>query len=492
MADKWKGLKKGLNIILVLFPFFAAYILITVIWNKDVTMLKPTWGDEIWWWMQADAMKSYGWPLGYFGYEGNTAPIGTYGPWGFAMIVPYAIFGKLFGWSLYSYFYANVFWLGLANLIFVVLAKPTEKEKVFLLIANAALVLNTCFSVTAMQEVSRTALGIILMSCLYFVHKEKSEKKLFLGFKYIILPILICFITQCYLVFVIFFAIYLYEVLKDRCTIWLTMAASVFGTAIMSAVSYKVLMLFVSPYIEEYNVTSILGLIKDAIIKFFDMLTGDSLFCTVYFWIYLFVCVLLFVKIAFSFLKKKTVEYEDVIAELLLLSTLGGYFALYTYASVWTIVRGLSIALAMAVYLLIKSSDKRIVTAFLIAAFVSIFSWGELKGVFLEDRFLTEERASYIASMKKELEQCMEKDLEKDTPWDYTIAVYNMPNPDVYLAIPSGFAVNSMFTEICTDARYTMVGRDGNDEYIEQLKAMAYFICYENEDIIIWERKEHE
>lgn len=50
--------------------------------GKAVSDCIPSWGDERWWWQQANAAGVYGRPLGYWGYNGGKPQIGTFAAWG--------------------------------------------------------------------------------------------------------------------------------------------------------------------------------------------------------------------------------------------------------------------------------------------------------------------------------------------------------------------------------------------------------------------------
>lgn len=67
------SIKWILTVLNVLIPLFV--VLIVLLQNgENVTNFFPRFNDEVCWWQQANAVASYGRPLGYWGYNGGTAP----------------------------------------------------------------------------------------------------------------------------------------------------------------------------------------------------------------------------------------------------------------------------------------------------------------------------------------------------------------------------------------------------------------------------------
>lgn len=48
----------------------------------DLSKFTLVYNDEVSWYNQVAAVVEYGKPLGYYGYNGSYAKIGTFGPWG--------------------------------------------------------------------------------------------------------------------------------------------------------------------------------------------------------------------------------------------------------------------------------------------------------------------------------------------------------------------------------------------------------------------------
>lgn len=78
-----KKLQTALYAVLVLLPFlWVLCILFCNGFKFELSILQPVWNDEIGWYNQVAAVIEYGKPLGYYGYNGTHAQIGTWGAWG--------------------------------------------------------------------------------------------------------------------------------------------------------------------------------------------------------------------------------------------------------------------------------------------------------------------------------------------------------------------------------------------------------------------------
>ena len=130
-----KKLQTALYAVLVLLPLlWVLCILFCNGFKFELSILQPVWNDEIGWYNQVAAVIEYGKPLGYYGYNGTHAQIGTWGAWGIAPLLPYAAFGKIFGWGLSSMALANIFFLCLAMLLLVIMTRPSVTQTLWLIL----------------------------------------------------------------------------------------------------------------------------------------------------------------------------------------------------------------------------------------------------------------------------------------------------------------------------------------------------------------------
>ena len=115
--------------ILLLFSFI--FLRLSNHWLGQVI---PTWNDEDFYYKQVEAVLKYGRPLGYYGYQGSHAHIGTFGAHGFFILTPYVLFSALFGLNYYTIALVNNVLLAVAIFLAIVLLKPGKIQIIGLLL----------------------------------------------------------------------------------------------------------------------------------------------------------------------------------------------------------------------------------------------------------------------------------------------------------------------------------------------------------------------
>ena len=170
-------------VILGLLPIIAC-IIRTLSAGKgicDVWLGASTWNDEFFYFKQIECMVRDGIPNGFFGYDESLANYLSFGAWTPTILLPWAIFGKVFGWSYSSVFWANILFLTVAMVVFALTAKPDLKKT---LIISVLFLLFTPFSrymLSSMPEIMICA-NIIVYMGLVIGFKESRRKNLRLGF----------------------------------------------------------------------------------------------------------------------------------------------------------------------------------------------------------------------------------------------------------------------------------------------------------------------
>ncbi len=113
----------------LLAPFLISSIyLILEAEHQSLFSIMPAWSDEDFYYNQIKSMLEYGRPLGYYGYNGSHAPVGTFGAHGWFILLPYVAFCKIFGLHLNSIAIANHLMLAVAIFTYEMLFKPTKRR----------------------------------------------------------------------------------------------------------------------------------------------------------------------------------------------------------------------------------------------------------------------------------------------------------------------------------------------------------------------------
>ena len=84
--------------------------------------------DELIYYKQVEAILRYGYPQGYFGFNESHALKLSFAAWSPLLMLPWVLWGLLFGWNLMSPVLCNIFLLTAAMFLFGLLAKPDWKQ----------------------------------------------------------------------------------------------------------------------------------------------------------------------------------------------------------------------------------------------------------------------------------------------------------------------------------------------------------------------------
>lgn len=476
----------------------------------------PVVSDELFWYHQITAMVDSDMPLGYFGYNGTHAPHGTFGPWGIAILIPYALWGKIFGFDLYSMCIANVTMLGLALFFFALLARVKKKDLPYLLAGYCTLLLNIFYSVSSMAEPLRWGLGIVLAGCMVRIYRGCGK-----FFRYVFMPLFLLYCAQAYLLLTLFVPVYLMLVLPVK-KLWLRLGISGIITAVLAVIMRKVLFLVVSPlYVSSGETLSLGELIQNKISSAWLVLknfTPAGLWenrTTSYGFVSLFLLTFLVFLFLTLFLALRTLKGERLqnaspkdsqkpvsqnlplylLAFYLLAGALGGYCLVYHNPSLWTVCRGLNTAFASAVLLLALCRSKKLTLLCVLLSLIALPSFYKMSVNNLERRVFTKEQEQLYQTAKEDFQEIFDISPE-NSRWDNTIAQYGLRNPGTQtaltLAMPRNAGYNSMLnTNLVSEAKYALVFHSDKKKYpgiIENLKANGYEISYQHKTLTILTR----
>lgn len=119
---------------------------------NDVYLPASEWNDELFYFKQVEAMLSRGYPYGYFGFNESHALKLSFAAWSPVLVLPWLILGKLFGWTLLSPIYYNIFIMMAAFALYVLLAKPSWKQLGILTILVCVFTPFTRYMLSGMPE----------------------------------------------------------------------------------------------------------------------------------------------------------------------------------------------------------------------------------------------------------------------------------------------------------------------------------------------------
>lgn len=480
----------------------------------------PAISDELFWYHQITGMVDSGLPLGYYGYNGLHAPIGTCGPWGIAILLPYALWGKLFGFGLHSMSHANVAFLGLSLCLFALMIRMSRREFPYVAIGYATLLLNLSYSMSSMAEPLRWSLAILLTGCMIRIYRGYCGPV----FRYLVVPLFLFYSCEAYLLLTLFLPVYLMLVLPIRRPAP-RLAVSAGVTAVSAYCLRKLLFLTVSPLaVGSRTASSLRDLILQKLSAAWHVISYllpsglmrnrnvsfgfPSLFLLAFELVFLAglaLCIFLLKKHGIREIlhpeKQKPDSSAGVLLSLyLMLGALGGYCLIYRNPSLWTVCRGLNTAFACAVLLLALYRSKKITTLCVVVALAALPSFYQSSQDNLQKRNLTGEEMELYETAREEFDGLFRISKEQ-TPWENTIAQYGRrqygTQTALTLAMPrsAGYNVISDNTLI-TEAGYALVFNSFSDEkeyqdLLKRLRDNGYSTLYEHETLTVLTRLEY-
>lgn len=465
-VDKQKMIFTGLAIFLPLIT--AGLIALFYFMQTGTGLPMPKWNDEGAYYELVKTWLATGQPLGYWGFDGGHALMGTASAWSSAIVVPYALFGMMFGWNYSSVFFANTCFLILANITFILLVKPEKKNLVRVILLQALSVITILYSTTIMSEPFRYALAIVLAGMFYHLFFHETSK----GFRYILLPLLILATVQIYIFMVFSVPLYIFGIMRGKKpAVWVKAVIAFTATAIVGGGSYYILHLISSNY-NIYKTERLLEALKSfdfgMIIRSLAWMVWEGLHgiwsCFIsnighgmFHWYVPFVCLMVVLPLLFVLIGKKWDKDEMIFLQV------GFSVALFTAAYItvysleaFTFFRGVGIVLIFGLYLFTLLDKGKLFYLFLgLYALGMLFLPANMKD-FCEERYLTAEEKNTWEELARDLEEVIVLDEQKD-PWDNTVVLFTL-EPKVIASIPAGAGVNMMrySDEIPLEARYLL------------------------------------
>lgn len=538
-------MKKRLSYI---FP--AAFILLPAILFGVITLIQcggsaggfslpmPKWNDEAAYYELIKTWLATGMPKGYWGFEGGHAILGTGSAWSPAILLPYALWGEMFGWTYGSVAAANVAFLCIANTIVLLLCKPDRRGLRYLILLEMFSGHILLYMNTIMSEVLRYALAIVLAAMLYrlLFGEEEGESK---TFRYIIVPVYIVAITQIYIFFAFAVPVYIFAVCRKKKWYWRAfvsfpaMAAEAGGSYyLLHLISsnyniYKAEILFEALKDRDISgaVRTFLWMFKTGLIDLWNCFlsyTGYGMFRWFVPLLCVFVC-LPFVVLCVDgvrYLKNRKEEqgafwnrdrqvFLIVCYSVMLFVIM--YITIYSLEA-FTFYRGVGIVLLFSMVLLLGMERKKWGSLFLALYAAGVLFVPKNQADFNEERYpgagvkeSWEELAKELqAAMPLQAEDAGDNMEEEALRWGNTAVLYSM-EPRLICAMPAGIGVNfAMYSDrIVEEAGYLVFSLEEKEnlrsDWLEQshqdicekygaLLKERYYIQYADDEYIIYKK----
>lgn len=94
----------------------------------DIFLANSQNNDDLFYFKQVESIIEYGIPQGFFGFNESHGANLSFAAWSPLTLIIWAIWGKIFGWSISSYYWCNIIFHSLAFAFFVWQVKPKAKQ----------------------------------------------------------------------------------------------------------------------------------------------------------------------------------------------------------------------------------------------------------------------------------------------------------------------------------------------------------------------------
>ena len=504
------ALRIGLTLLVMFAPLIVTLIMTLPLGENPFAAI-PQWNDENWWFAQYAAISKFGRPLGYFGYAGTHASVGTWGPWGMFPLLLTGLFARIFGWGLHAFVYYNFFFLAASALIFILLAKPDTRGLICLAITNALAYIAICFAIICMNEVVRYSVALVLSGIMVRLIKEPECPRVRFILRCTAVPILLAYATAFYVILGAFIPVYVFLMLRKLKPVWrvliaaavsavaiyfirrlnsitcapyITSASSMYNRALPDSLSFKIQNLYYQILDNAHKIDPFYLLSRSSEDEEYPVL--------------IWFCFLLYALIGmhiwrFAANAKKSENRTELqlntVCLFLLLAFWGGHIVLYETGS-WTFIRGCYTAVycALMIGAVAPKSDAHPWRTGIIICVIGAVTFGSIYvSMFARyARFSTPAQDEQWLAQRQELEEVIDLDPDAEDPWANTVVLLGYDD-ETYYILPYGVGVNGDVDEVYNkNAKYVIVGYNYSeastrDERIETLKQNGHEILYETD-----------
>lgn len=143
----------------------------------QVYLPNSEWNDELFYFKQVEGMVRYGYPRGYFGFNESHALKLSFAAWSPVLVLPWVLWGILFGWNLLSPILCNIVLMTLCCFLFVWLTRPSWKQIGVLVLLFLLFTPFVRYMLSGMPEVICFSSWILFYGLsANYLHREKTWK----------------------------------------------------------------------------------------------------------------------------------------------------------------------------------------------------------------------------------------------------------------------------------------------------------------------------
>lgn len=520
--NSWKNCNGWMKLAVILLPLLQAGVIALFHFQKYGTALPiPQWNDEGAYYELIKTWLATGQPLGYWGFDGGHALVGTGSAWSPAILLPYAVFGMMFGWNYSSAFFANLLFLVLSQILFLLLVKPERRYLVRMFFLQGLSVIVLLYSTTLMSELLRFSLAIVLAGMLYRLYFGKCGRI----FRFVVLPLYLLTLIQVYIFFVFAVPLYVFGALKEW-KWWKKALLSLGALLVSGGGSYYLLHLISSNYniykterllaaLQAMDIPAVigsaLGMVKEGLLGLWSCF-GTGVGHGMFRWFVPFLGMLILVpglKLCVDGIKwhaaakeagtdtdLKTTGLQNtgetfwnrdrVLCLQAAFGTalfLGAFITVYSLEA-FTFFRSLGIVVLFSLYLLLMTENRWLFPVLLAMYAAGMCFLPANSRDFNLERFPQTGTVAKWDALAEEMEKVIVVKEGAD-PWENTVAVFTL-EPKVLASMPAGSGVNMMLysEEIPKEAGYLFFSRKQENRRSDWLEHDYEAIYEANEELL--------
>ena len=147
----------------------------------DVYIPSSTWNDELYYYKLVEAILEHGYPMGYYGFNESHALKLSFAAWSPVLLLPWVIWGFIFGWNLMSPVICNMVMMALAIFLFTYLTKPKKWQMVAMAAMLSVFTPMVRYTFACMPEITCFLLIIVFLGvAISYCEKQSGIKIVFM------------------------------------------------------------------------------------------------------------------------------------------------------------------------------------------------------------------------------------------------------------------------------------------------------------------------
>lgn len=183
-VDWWKQDKRYMTLckalFLALLPVLCCIVACAVEGRSIGAVYLPSseWNDELFYYKQVESIVKFGYPQGYYGFNESHGLALSFAAWSPVLVLPWILWGLLFGWNLMSPIICNILLMTVALFLFGWMTKPNYRQMIILTLLFCLYTPFVRYMLSGMPEIICISHLIVFYGLAVSFQKDESVGKL--------------------------------------------------------------------------------------------------------------------------------------------------------------------------------------------------------------------------------------------------------------------------------------------------------------------------